>query len=174
MYEDMKQEAARDFAYFGVTADDLVFEKTADIHYANQYHELELKMPDTHITRPVLDNMTAKFHQLHKDTFSFDLPWVPIQIINVRLTARMKGLETKLNKIGAGTADASAALKQTRETYIGKQAVPLPIYDGDKLRAGNVVKGPCVIEQNTATSVIPAGNTCRVDEYGNFIVDKED
>jgi N-methylhydantoinase A/oxoprolinase/acetone carboxylase beta subunit len=34
-----------------------------------------------------------------------------------------------------------------------------------------MLQGPSVIEQKTATTVIPAGNVCRVDEYGNFIVD---
>lgn len=170
LVEDMKATAVKDFEYFNVTEADLIFELTADVHYANQYHELELKISSLDVTQEVLNQMVAGFHQLHKETFTFDLPWVPIQLTNIRMTARMPGSPFKVNKIEAGTADASAALIAVRETFVGGVSQDLPIYDGDKLLSGNEVKGPCVIEQRTATSVIPANNTVKVDEYGNFIV----
>ena len=173
LVEDMKATAVRDFAYFDVKESDLTFELTADVHYANQYHELELKMRSLDVTQDVLDAMVSGFHKLHKETFTFDLPWVPIQLTNIRMTARMQGSPFKVNRIASGTADASAAVKELRDAYVGGRTVKIPIYDGDKLLAGNTVTGPCVIEQRTATSVIPAGNTVHVDDYGNFIIDWE-
>lgn len=173
LVEDMKATAVRDFAFFDVTESDLTFELTADVHYANQYHELELKMRSLDVTQDVLDAMVSGFHKLHKETFTFDLPWVPIQLTNIRMTARMQGSPFKVNRIASGTADASAAVKELRDAYVGGRTVKIPIYDGDKLLAGNTVTGPCVIEQRTATSVIPAGNTVHVDDYGNFIIDWE-
>jgi N-methylhydantoinase A len=170
LVEDMKAAAVKDFAYFHVTEQDLTFQLTADVHYANQYHELELKISSLDVTQEVLDQMVAGFHQLHKETFTFDLPWVPIQLTNIRMTACMAGSPFKVNKIQSGTADASAARITVRETYVDGAPAQLPIYDGDKLLAGNEIKGPCVIEQKTATSVIPVNNTVKVDEYGNFIV----
>lgn len=173
LFEDMKKEAVKDFEYFDVKADDLIFERTADVHYANQYHELELKLPEGALTYDKLKEMIAGFHKLHKETFTFDLPWVPIQIINLRMTAKMKGSPFKVNKIDTGSEDASAAIIETRDAYMNSAHIKMPIYNGDKLLSGNVVRGPAVIEQKTATSVIPTGNVCRIDEYGNFIIDWE-
>ena len=170
---DMKATAVKDFEYFNVTEADLTFELTADVHYANQYHELELKISSLDVTQDVLDEMVSGFHKLHKDTFTFDLPWVPIQLTNIRMTARMKGSPFKINKIAAGTGDVSGAVKEMRPGRVNGKDVCMPIYDGDKLLAGDIVKGPCVIEQATATSVIPDGNTVHVDEYGNFIIEWE-
>jgi N-methylhydantoinase A/oxoprolinase/acetone carboxylase beta subunit len=34
----------------------------------------------------------------------------------------------------------------------------------------NVVAGPALIEEATATTAVEAGQNCRVDEYGNLIV----
>ncbi|MCC8121524.1 MAG: hydantoinase/oxoprolinase family protein, partial [Oscillospiraceae bacterium] len=117
LLEDMKAEAAKDFEYFGIKPEELIFEKTADVHYANQYHELELKLPEGKLTRAEIETMKAGFHQLHKDTFTFSLPWVPIQIINVRMTARYAGDPVKVNKIPAGTGDASAFRTVRRGAY---------------------------------------------------------
>ena len=54
---------------------------------------------------------------------------------------------------------------------MGGKAIKMPIYAGDELLAGDVVNGPAVIEQKTATTVIPENNICTVDDFGNFIVD---
>ncbi len=170
---DMKAEAARDFEYFNINVDELKFEMTADAHYANQYHELELSIPSG-ITRDKIDEMKAGFHKVHKETFTFDLPWVPIQIVNIRMTARYEGDHANLNTIPEGTDDASAAIIEMRDAYIDGHAQKIAIYDGDKLLAGNRFMGPCVIEQATATSVIPSGNEVTVDKYGDFIIDRKE
>ncbi len=132
-----------------------------------------MKLPEGHLTQAEIEKMKNDFHQLHKDTFTFSLPWVPIQIINVRMTARYQGDPIRVNKIEAGTTDASAFILEMRDAYVGGEHIKMPIYDGDSLLAGIEMKGPCVIEAKTVTCVIPTGNTARVDEYGNFIVDWE-
>ena len=168
---DMRDEAAKDFEYFGVTVDQLKFEITADAHYANQYHELEVTLPKM-ITKGKIEEMKAEFHKVHKDTFTFDLPWVPIQLVNIRMTARFEGDHANMNKIPQGTADASAAIKEWRDAYVDGKIQKIAIYDGDKLLGDNKFNGPCVIEQNTVTAVIPSGNVVTVSEFGDFIVDR--
>ena len=174
LVEDMKAVAIKDFEYFNVKEEDLTFQLTADVHYENQYHELELKIPTMNVTQQTLDDMIAGFHKLHKETFTFDLPWVPIQITNIRMTARMQGSPFNINTIEKGDGDVSKAIVEIRHGRMNGVDVDMPIYDGDKLLAGDVVTGPCVIQQPTATSVIPDGNTVHVDEYGNFLIDYEE
>jgi N-methylhydantoinase A len=172
LFGDMKKEIAGDFAYFGIRdVEELDFEKSADLHYVQQYHELEVKLPPGRTRREDLREIVESFHKVHEETFTFSLPWVPVQIINLRLTARLKGSPFKVNKIEKGVADASRAVIERRETFIGGKVVEMPVYEGDRLLCGNRLRGPAVIEQKTATTFIPASNVCRVDEYGNFIVD---
>jgi len=42
------------------------------------------------------------------------------------------------------------------------------IYNGDALEPGMSFVGPAVIEEAGATTVIPPGLPCHVDEYGNY------
>ncbi len=93
-----------DFAAFKVSRSDVVMEKSADVRYRGQYHMLEIKLPDGEITRPDLEKMMTEFHQLHKELFTFSLPWVPIEIRNLRLTAKVKSQKIPIKKIAVGNS----------------------------------------------------------------------
>ena len=43
-------------------------------------------------------------------------------------------------------------------------------WDGAVVEAGNVIKGPAIVEESTTTIVIPKSWTCRVDKYGNYFI----
>ena len=43
-----------------------------------------------------------------------------------------------------------------------------PVYDGERLVAGNSIRGPAVVETADATVVVHPGRTLRVDALGNF------
>jgi N-methylhydantoinase A len=49
-----------------------------------------------------------------------------------------------------------------------------PIYRAEHLLPGNVIPGPAVIEPTVTTIVIRPGQTARMDEFGNIIVNLND
>ena len=49
--------------------------------------------------------------------------------------------------------------------------VSCPVYDRDRLRPGNVIAGPAVVEQMDTTTVVLPGMTARVDPYLNLILE---
>ncbi len=173
IYEDMLEEAVRDFAAFKVTKEDIEIERSADARYRGQFHLLEIKFAEGEIVQPDLDKLIKEFHQLHKDVFTFALPWVPVEIRNLRLTARLKSSRIAIKQIEGGNTDPSAALIRQRPCYFESQWRDTPIYDGLKLRAGNEIEGPAIIEEPTTTTVIPSGNICKVDTYGNYLVERK-
>ncbi|MBN8903553.1 MAG: hydantoinase/oxoprolinase family protein, partial [Rhodospirillales bacterium] len=69
--------------------------------------------------------------------------------------------------------DASAAIMATREVWMPETGgfVACPVYDRDKLRAGNVIRGPAIVEQMDATTVVLPGMTARVEPYLNLILE---
>ena len=52
--------------------------------------------------------------------------------------------------------------------------VDTPIFDGDRLRSGNVVPGPSIIEYPGTTVVVYSGQRAVMDEYLNLIFEKEE
>ena len=77
----------------------------------------------------------------------------------------------ELKRIKRGGTDPSQALKVERDAYFeeSKGFVKTKVYDGDKLLAGNVLEGPCIIEERMTNVVIPPTFKMRVGDYGNYV-----
>ena len=124
------------------------------------------------ITAKNIENTEQEFHRKHKELFTFSLPWVPIEFRNLRLIAKVKSKKIEMLKIATGSSDASSALKRKRQCYFNGGFVETPIYDGTRLKAGNNIQGQAIVEEPTTTVVIPPGFICKVDDYGNYIVER--
>ena len=170
LFDDMAAKALRDVEVFGVSADDLTLQRSVEMRYQGQYHVLELELPSGRIEMDDIRGLEERFHLLHKELFTFSLSWVPIELINMRLTATLPSIKVAIEKTPARAPDASEAVMSHRDCWFGGAYVPTPIYDGSKLRSGHVIGGNAIIEEPTATTVIPAGLTCVVDEVGNYVI----
>ena len=49
--------------------------------------------------------------------------------------------------------------------------VACPVYDRERLRAGNRFSGPAVVEQMDATTLVLPGMLATVEPYGNLILE---
>lgn len=163
-----------EFKVLHVTREDLVIERSADVRYKGQYHELEIDFPAGEITAADIEDLEKRFHEKHRELFTFSLPWVPVELRNLRLIAKVKSKKMEMRKIAAGTADSSAALKRKRRCYFNNGFVETPIYNGALLKAGNSIEGHAIIEDSTSTAVIPPGFICRVDDYRNYVITKKE
>ncbi|MDT8265748.1 hydantoinase/oxoprolinase family protein, partial [Roseomonas sp. DSM 102946] len=68
---------------------------------------------------------------------------------------------------------ASAARIGEREVWMPEAGgwTPCPIYDRAKLRPGNAVQGPAIIEQMDTTTVVLPAMVARVEPYLNLILE---
>ena len=66
--------------------------------------------------------------------------------------------------------DASGAWKRNRQVLFDEQDgfVDTPCYESERLRHGNVIVGPAIIEAAKTTVVIPRAYRLQVDAYGNY------
>jgi len=49
--------------------------------------------------------------------------------------------------------------------------VSCPLYDRERLRAGNRIQGPAIVEQMDATTLIVPGAIATVDRYLNLLLE---
>jgi len=172
LYHVMVEEALSELEVLKVARKDIVVDKSADVRYRGQFHELEMHFAEGDITAKDIENIEQEFHRKHKELFTFSLPWVPIEFRNLRLIAKVKSKKIEMPKIAAGSSDASSALKRKRQCYFNGGFVETSIYDGTRLKAGNTIKGQAIVEEPTTTVVIPPEFICKVDDYGNYIVER--
>ena len=63
-------------------------------------------------------------------------------------------------------------MKTTRPVYFAEQGfVETPIYDGEKVRPGNLIVGPAIIEEPWTNIVIYPNQEALLDQYMNYVVE---
>jgi len=147
-----------------------------DLRYVGQEHTLavDISAPIAETDKPMI---AKAFDDLHLRIYGHNAPVEPKEIVSLKVIGIGEVTKPVLERIPVGdeTPPPEAQLKK-RNVYVGNgKYIPFSIYHRDKLLAGNVISGPTVIEEITATTVVEVGQTCRVDEYGNLIIslDKE-
>lgn len=171
-FASMREEAIADLAALNVAEEEIVFERSLDIRYQGQYHELEIALGKGEFSSADIAAITDQFHARHKEIFTFDLRQVPLMLRNLRLIAKVPSRRFDIAPIAKGTPDATGALKRSRSAVFGGQRLDTPVYDHAKLAAGNSFPGPALIEEPTTTIVIPPGFDCTIDAYGNYLINR--
>lgn len=92
-----------------------------------------------------------------------------VDIVRVKATGQVPHNAPKVCE--AEGSSPAAALKGSRQVYRDGGWNETDVYDHARLRTGNVVQGPSVIEAVDSTYAVPAGATYRVDAYLNGIME---
>jgi len=170
LFLEMEQEALEGFRSMDVRPDEILFYRTADIRYIGQFHEVEVEVAAGKISADEIQTALQKFNERHEELYTFKMPWKGVELLNFRLRAVAPKAPFHLHELAPGSADASAALKRHRSCWFNGQRVETPVYDGDKLLAGNQFHGPAIIEESTTTVVIPDSFSCSVDQWKNYVL----
>jgi N-methylhydantoinase A len=170
LYQDMVEEALADFKTLNLSKDDVLFSKSADLRYHAQYHEIQMDLPAGEITSKSIEQVVKNFHKKHEELYTFAVPWVPVEFRNLRLIAKVNVKRNKLKKRPRGSKDPARALKRRRPCFSNGKFVNTPAYDSSRLKPGNMIIGPAIVEEPTTTVVIPKGFDCILDEYGNYVL----
>lgn len=170
VYAELEAEAQTAFKQHGVPPDKVILKRSADLRYVGQFHEVEVDMAGGKITREMVDTAAAGFARKHEELYTFAMPWKAVEILTLRLNATTPNAPFALPQVAKGGADPKPALKRRRTCRFNGRDVDTPIYDGEKVLAGNVISGPAIIEETTTTVVIPEAYVCSVDKYKNYIL----
>jgi N-methylhydantoinase A len=172
LFNEMRKEAIELLRTENIPEGSIRHIYSLDMRYVKQYHEVNVEITDDEFDKGNIESIASKFHPEHNRLYGYSLEEVgmPIELINLRLTSIGKTTKPKFKKEEYNKLDPSEALKKKRKVYLPlKEAFEeVPVYDGSKLRYGNRVEGPAVIEQvNTTTFVTPEYNIL-CDKYGSY------
>jgi N-methylhydantoinase A len=146
------------------------FEFSLDVRHRGQINEVEVLMPWTRLPGDYEPKLRALFVERYEQLYGRGsaLPGAQLEIVVCRLRARALTPRPKLTRARrASRAVPKAALLKPR-TIWWKGLKKTPVYDGEKLLAGNVVRGPAIVETADTTVVVHPGRTLRLDALGNF------
>jgi len=154
----------------GVTENLITVQRSLDLRYRGQSYTLNIPWHD-------MEQSTHDFHQSHQARYGHCLE-LPIEVVNIRIGVEGPGsrinmspissTETNLRAAGAHIPDPNVPVKVQLYNVEGDTWV----YERNYLERGQVISGPALITETTSTSYIAPGWQCRVDDFGNLLVDK--
>ncbi|MFH0915179.1 MAG: hydantoinase/oxoprolinase family protein [bacterium] len=176
LYEDLEEEGVAILERQGVAEKDMQLIRGAEMRYFGQLHDVDVVVAGTRqgqpFTEETLKELVQGFHEQHRALFGWSDSAMPTILSMLKLQAIGTRAPVELKKQPASSSDASPALKRTRRVYLrdlgGFQETPC--YDSDRLRHGNVISGPAIIEEAKTTVVLPRGAELVVDPYENYFI----
>jgi N-methylhydantoinase A len=172
-FTEMEEEGRRTLEREGIPAEMVRIERSMDMRYVGQHHEVTVAVPGGELSSADIPGIAGAFHQVHERLYTYAEPESDVEVINLRVAAVGLVPKTPLQEEEDAGPDARPALKGTRAAFVEDAGgmVEVPVYDGHRLRCGNVLEGPAIVELVTTTVVLFPGNRGRVDAFGNLIVE---
>lgn len=164
VYDDLHEQGRAALREQDVAPAAMYFLRSADMRYVGQEYWVNVAV-DEEID---LARIEQTFHEAHRTRYGHATPGAPVEFVNLRVAA--------MGRLERGIAGFQAP-EAREEAVMGTRSV---IFDGTpreaaillrrRLGPGARYSGPLVIEEETATSVIPPGYEARVDDLGNILV----
>ncbi|WP_230926878.1 hypothetical protein [Pseudomonas wenzhouensis] len=124
-----------------------------------QIHECNVELSCEQLDRDSLAALREAFHQRHKALFSYSEPDSPVELVNLECSVIARLQRPPLPELEIPAMACTAAPEGHRPMLFSADAPwqDTPVYNGDRLRAGQSILGPCVIEEATTNIVVPPG-----------------
>ncbi len=160
-----------------VPVDRREIEIRVDLRYLGQSYELPIPLDPA--SPEAWHALPASFHAAHQQRFGHCDPAAPLELVGFGVTAIGRIDTPQLPTLAPGDATPPAtALMGHRRIYY-EPVVPggqggfadTPVWARDRLLAGNVLTGPAVMEEVSATTVLYPGDRGVMHESGSFLVE---
>ncbi len=141
----------------------------ADVRYFRQGYEFSLEIDPNRLGGGALHELAARFGLAHERIYGFKLEQ-PVELVNLRAVGVGAVQKINLPKFEKEGPDAAAAVVEQHRAYFDGSFSSVNVYDRTRLRTGNRIRGPAIVIQMDATTVIHPNHTGEVDEYLNILI----
>jgi N-methylhydantoinase A/oxoprolinase/acetone carboxylase beta subunit len=173
VYAELEARARDQLARDGIDPGAMTFLRLADCRYEGQGYELAAAAPGGVLDESFAARLSDAFHEVHRRRYGKAFPDKTVQLVNLRVSGIGRIERVRAKRI-AGGGSIPEAETRSRKVVFPIDGMPVsvatPCYPRSRLRAGNVIAGPAIVEQMDSTTVLPPGLAARVDAFGNLVI----
>jgi N-methylhydantoinase A len=137
-----------------------IFEPSCDIRYRGQGYELNL---------PYTVDVLKRFHAEHKRRYGYSSPERDLEIVTVRMRGRVASPE-KLSRLKI--REEQGRLKSSSQmVHFASRRHKTQIIPRSSIQQGKRFRGPAIITEYSATTVVPPGLAYQKDRAGNLLIE---
>ena len=134
--------------------------RALDVRYHGQGYELNV---------PFTAGWLEAFHREHQRRYGYCHPGREVEVVTLRLRARVASPHPPATRPRAGKPGPETA-RRAPVIFDGRR-YPTPIWDRDQLRPEKTYRGPAVVTEYSATTVVPPGMRFRLDRVGSLVIE---
>ncbi len=174
IFTGLEEQAMQEAADEGFNASAVELRRLIDLRYPHQGYALGVDCPAGSLGDEQKAGIRTAFDALHQRIYGQSADEDP-ELVTFRVTSQIVVPTLRSPAVEAGSGDPSAALTGERQLYDVdlKRHVTARIYDRQRLRAGDIVEGPAIVDQYDSTTVVLADFTARVEPAGMLSVTRE-
>jgi N-methylhydantoinase A len=169
-FKKLEDQAVAAMTTDGYAPDSIQLIRQGDLRYAGQAYELTVQAPGPgEVSVAWLANA---FHAEHARTYGYRSDGDPIDVVSVRVVARVPCDAPAARHTVSTSTPAPRAF--AREAFFGQEygLISTPILARADLRAQRR-RGPMIIEEYDATCVVPPATFATLDDFGNIVIELE-
>ncbi len=143
-----------------------------DMRYQGQEHTLTVTLPNGASPSPDghLDALRQRFEDTYRARYGHSNPEASMETVNLRLTA-LGDVGRPLLQPGYRPQDPSDTPSKTTPVLFASGSYSTARFHRESLVPGSAIAGPAIVEEATATTVIPPEGAATIDEYGCLIIE---
>ena len=172
---DLEARALEQLERDGVPAARIELRRYADCRYLGQGYELRACGPAGPADADFVARLVDSFHEEHQREYGRHFPDKEVELVNLRVVGvgRIPRVEPAALEAGGPEPDLTARTGQRVvhfEIRGRATALETPVWLRDRLRAGNRIAGPAIVEQMDSTTVLTPDSSAEVDRAGNLVI----
>lgn len=169
LFSEMRDEASG-IVRAAASDNALVENRTADMRYRGQGHEITIVLPDGPYNYQIGIDMIDRFETSYEATFSRRIPNLDVEVLNwsLRLSAAVPDSELCPPDPPATEPEPNG----TRMLFDPETAAPMEVsvYDRDSLKPGNLIVGPAIITEDETTTIVLSGYEATVNARSHIVL----
>ena len=140
-----------------------------DMSYQGQTHSVAVPLAAGSVDEIDIALITAGFEAAYSAAFGRLLDGVEVRVLGVRTSVVGRRPRFDLAQLARLGAEGETS-RGTRELFFGGRRHTVTVWNRLALATGEIVTGPCVLEQPDATIFVEPGFRGEVDELGNLVL----
>jgi N-methylhydantoinase A len=172
-FAELERELANLLASEGVAEGDMRFVRSLDMRYRGQEYFINVPLPGAVSDAAVLKRL---FDERYERTYGHKNLAEQVETVNVRVEAsgRLGGNELPAAELVAEASDGEGRASRRGEAIFDGELRETLFLERKRLPPAEILAGPAIVEEPSATTVVPPGFGVQVDPFGNLRIERRE
>jgi N-methylhydantoinase A len=168
IFRELEREAGRNAV---AATGELKLERFVDMKFRRQVHSIRIPVPAGEFRSEQIEALMMSFEEAYEKVYGKGTAYrkAGIEISNFIITATTKTYKPQLKEEESDGEQSDRARIGARQVYFD-DFIETPVFDMERLRPGNRICGPAVVESTATTLLLHPRQTATVDRYRNLLL----